>query len=315
MKVLRCVSTVFVFALVGSEVSANTQGYRTRVQGTVTSFSRDAARIVAIRNYLHTDGFVDVISRKDARESKAIPVTGYAKRASISGSGAVLAVASEGRVIDVWNANSGNRLNRLAINSDWNSTIAISADDRLIAANDEDKTLGIWNVATGKRITSLNGHNSRIVATAFSTDGRHVASSDESGEIIVWNLQLKRLAQRLHRHTRAVTSLAFTSDSKLLASASSDRSVYLWDWQTSKEPQTAFRSESELTVLTFSPTDRLLAAGDTAGQISIWSVDGTKHRNYKVTDNLPITAICLFGASPEVAVGTHREFAVVGGGP
>jgi WD40 repeat protein len=230
------------------------------------------------------DGWVRVWDLKSKREAltplpglTVYPV-GMANCVTFSQDGKLLAAASEGGTVKVWDAATGSPLHELAGHRMWAGSVAFSRDGRLLASGDWVGKVQIWDRRTGDLLKKLQlpEHRWPVACLAFSPDsaGRYLAAGYFDNRVDVWDVwdaAGETNPRRLRGHTGFVTSVAFhPEDARRLASAGEDRAVRVWDVPSGREVLQLQGHIDNCSGLAFRPDGRLLASASYDRTIRLW---------------------------------------------
>jgi uncharacterized protein with WD repeat len=180
--------------------------------------------------------------------------------------GKLLASASGGHTVRLWDTATGAVLQTLEGHTVSVSAVAFSSDGKLLASVSHDCTARLWDTATGARLWDAatrvalqtpEGYIIWVKAVAFSPDGKLLASASDDCTVRLWDTATGAALQTLEGHTDWTNAVAFSPDSKLLASASYDCTVRLWDTAAGAAQQTLEGYES-IRELSFSRDGRYL---------------------------------------------------------
>jgi RNA polymerase sigma factor (sigma-70 family) len=167
-----------------------------------------------------------------------------------------------GKDIQLWSAQTGEKLRSLAISEEYISHMAFSSDSKTLVAGGSAQILQLWDVSSGKSLATAEGLGRSVEAVTFSPDSKRLAASSRNA-VLVWDIGTSKLSVSLEDATQ-ICSLAYSPDGKVLAGghSGSDRPVLLWDPVTGKRlsslrtpmPTTAASS------LAFAPDSKTVAA-------------------------------------------------------
>jgi WD40 repeat protein len=148
---------------------------------------------------------------------------------AFSPDGLLLAVASEDKVIRLWDVASGTEVGRLVGHTDRIPALAWQPDGKRLVSAGWDTTARVWDPAASEPVILLNSHAGQVHALAFSPDGALLACADSAHTVHVWDARANRTVQLLRRQGGEVRCLAFSPDGRLLAAGGAERAVHVCD--------------------------------------------------------------------------------------
>jgi WD40 repeat protein len=139
-------------------------------------------------------------------------------------------VSSSGdNTLQVWDANTGQRLKPLKGHSDLVSCVAVLPDGRVVSGS-IDNTLRVWDANTGQWLQTLKGHSGRVTCVAVLPDGRVVSGSFDN-TLRVWDANPGQCLQTLKGHSELVYCVTVLPDGRVV-SGSIDNTLRVWDANT-----------------------------------------------------------------------------------
>lgn len=130
---------------------------------------------------------------------------GMVEGVAFSPDGTLLAMASRGGSVLLWDVGTGQLLETLKGHSSAVEAVAFSPDGRTLASGGGDQTVRLWNVETRRELLQLNPGNvelNQIGLLTFSPDGKRLlvgggqSTAFWSAETVVWN-DTERAAETL----------------------------------------------------------------------------------------------------------------------
>ncbi|MCP4361295.1 MAG: hypothetical protein GY796_25075, partial [Chloroflexi bacterium] len=163
----------------------------------------------------------------------------FVRNVEYSRDGKLLAAASTGGTVVIWDAESGERLVTLEgheeglVGGYFTGVLdaAFSPDGRQVVTAGTDKTARIWDVATGEELQVLTGHTAGLTNVAYSPDGKLIATASDEPDVTVkiWNAETgQELFALPPSHGDRVWGLDFSPDGTLLATAGGDTTAKVW---------------------------------------------------------------------------------------
>lgn len=199
------------------------------------------------------------------------PATG-AVVSSWSADGRYVAISSQNRVLNVWDATNNRIVHSLTYNRDaLVDTLSWSPDGRHWATGDLAGYVSVWDNQTGLRTKQWKAHNAAITSLTWSRDNLYLATGGADRMIYVWRAATAEKLQELHGHETAVAAIAWSPEGTHLVSSGFDPNLRVWDWRVESAPQLVTGHTNSIPVLAWSPDGLWLLSGDNDGQIGLWS--------------------------------------------
>ena len=130
---------------------------------------------------------------------------------------------SEDKTVRIWDASTGEEVQRLEGHSGEVSSVAFSMDGTRVVSGSDDKTVRIWDASTGEEVQKLEGHSGGVTSVAFSMDGTRVVSGSGDKTVRIWDASTGEEVQKLEGHSDWVSSVAFSMDGTRVVSGSGIR--------------------------------------------------------------------------------------------
>jgi eukaryotic-like serine/threonine-protein kinase len=197
-------------------------------------------------------------------------------------SGDLIATATEGGTVKLWDARDGhvrgNLDNRKSKSPVW--SIAFNRDgSRLFTASD-DGVVRQWDVKTREELGMGFMHSHAARTLAVSPEGNLLASGTRGGQVILWDVDSGMEKFKTTGHEGGVvTSLAFSPNGRYLVSGGTDKTVRIWNVSDGKEVANLARHTGPVYAVAFDPTSTMVASAGWDRTIRLWDVktsDNTK---------------------------------------
>jgi WD40 repeat protein len=214
-------------------------------------------------------------------------------RTAVSRDGRWLALARDGKDMQIVHASSG-KMTRKLLGSSKFCCVAFSPDGRFVAGGDVSTPtstsrgrLHLWDVATGKAIHVVYGHGDLVRAVAFSPDSKTVATGSDG--VRLWDVSTGVQVRRFP-HGRSIDAIAFTPDGKAMAAAG--QGAVVWEVATGKELLRTAAGDF-VSGLAVSPDGRLLATGGRDKIVRLWDL-ATGTELVALTGHLGVVHVLAF---------------------
>lgn len=197
----------------------------------------------------------------------------------------LIASAGLGGVINIWDVESREIIQRFDNNSEASHALSFHPNGRMIAAGNSDGHVKVWDLESEKVVFQVADPNGPIRCVSFSHDGKQLAigggpnpfGSRKVGEsrIRIFNISDPDDYIELSGHEARINSIAFSHDDSQLVSGSRDATVRVWDVKTGRQTH---RLDAKAFVLSvaFNPSSNLIACGTADNQLIMWRLDPGK---------------------------------------
>lgn len=165
------------------------------------------------------------------------PHTDAVYHACFSQDGQRIASCGADTTLQVFKAETGEKLIEVKAHEDEVLCCAFSSDDSYIATCSVDKKVKIWDSATGKLIHTYDEHSEQVNCCYFTNKSNHLLLATGSNDFFLklWDLNQKECRNTMFGHTNSVNHCRFSPDDEVLASCSADGTLKLWDVRSANE--------------------------------------------------------------------------------
>lgn len=230
-------------------------------------FSPDG-RLLAVT---HTDGSVDLWDIAANRLEKNIP-TRKATTIAFSSDGHLLAVGGQ-QAVELWDAQTGQRLWQTYASGLWIHAVAFSDNDQAVIAAASSGWRVLWlDRCDGSIFQSFQPNASDPNSITIALQGRLLAAVEPAENsphpLRVWDLATGQVLREISEYKSQTYSdyFTFSADGRLLAAQRSGSSVV---WSTANG-QVLFEFPKELLEPVFSPNQEQVVLSDDLGRLQVW---------------------------------------------
>nr|KAF6451594.1 apoptotic peptidase activating factor 1 [Molossus molossus] len=184
--------------------------------------------------------YLEWINKKNIKNLSRLvvrPHTDAVYHACFSEDGHRIASCGADKTLQVFKAETGEKLLEIKAHEDEVLSCAFSADDKFIATCSVDKKVKIWNSVTGQLVHSYDEHSEQVNCCHFTHNSHHLLLATGSSDCLLklWDLNQKQCRNTMFGHTNSVNHCRFSPDDKFLASCSADGTLKLWDVKSANE--------------------------------------------------------------------------------
>ncbi|MBM3999521.1 MAG: hypothetical protein FJ297_08290 [Planctomycetes bacterium] len=189
-------------------------------------------------------------------------------RVAISESGARIATAS-GPVVELWNAESGERIGEPVEHADQVIDIAFRDDDRIALSASRDGAVFRTELDANRRDGSPIRLRSNVRMIEFRQDGNAAIVAYEDNRVCLVEIAGDPVESILERGL--VTCAAFSRDGQRIVTGSSDRTARVWNARTRKPIGAPMRHPDRLAAVAFPSDGNAVVTGCLDGNVRVWS--------------------------------------------
>jgi WD40 repeat protein len=217
------------------------------------AWSADSRRIVTGGNDLWWRAWdLATGSRKVVGHEETDAVTAVA----FSADGSLVATVT-GNQADVWDADTGEHIQKLQGHSNVITDIAFRRDGRLVLTGSSDGTARVWDVDTGTTLTELRGSGSVVESAVFSPSGRFVLTASADRTARIWDISS---GLEFWPHASPVRDAVFSPNGKAIVTGGRDKQIVVSDVRTRKIVHALPNPPSgAVNSIRYSPNRKLLA--------------------------------------------------------
>nr|XP_025868812.1 apoptotic protease-activating factor 1 isoform X3 [Vulpes vulpes] len=244
-----------------------------------TSEVYQQAKLQAKQEVDHGMLYLEWINKKNIKNLSRLvvrPHTDAVYHACFSEDGQRIASCGVDKTLQVFKAETGEKLLEIKAHEDEVLCCAFSTDDRFIATCSVDKKVKIWNSMTGGLVHVYDEHSEQVNCCHFTNNSHYLLLATASSDCFLklWDLNQKECRNTMFGHTNSVNHCRFSPDDKLLASCSADGTLKLFDIHTGgllAEIHTGHHSTIQY--CDFSPQNHLAVVALSQCCVELWNMD------------------------------------------
>lgn len=184
--------------------------------------------------------YLEWVNKKNMKNLSRLvvrPHTDAVYHACFSEDGQRIASCGADKTLQVFKAETGEKLLEIKAHDDEVLCCAFSADDRFIATCSVDKKVKIWNSMTGEVVRIYDEHSEQVNCCHFTNNSNHLLLATGSNDYFLklWDLNQEECRNTMFGHTNSVSHCRFSPDDQVLASCSADGTLKLWDVKSANE--------------------------------------------------------------------------------
>lgn len=225
--------------------------------------------------------------------------------------GTRLVAAADDQVVSLFDASSGELLDKLNLNCRRLMSMAVSPDGRRIAYGCDDLTLWIFDLETNETST-VRGTTGAFISATFSPDGSYIFAGSEGGTVYQCDAKSGSVLRRLESLTQPVMAIGVTEDDGRIIAI--DRLGNVADWPPPDAPDLpdvpdAIRRfticAGGVKAVAFDPARRYLACA-TDDEVRIRDLTTGDNTRIKLEDDRSVVALAIDTQRKWVATGDSR---------
>jgi eukaryotic-like serine/threonine-protein kinase len=224
---------------------------------------------------------VKVLDARKEQDNFALPLGAEYFAVAFSPDGKYLVTGNGERLVQVWDAATGQPVQTLGTHKGVIRGVAFSPDHdhKYLASVSSDGEVKLWDATRlGEKdkprdpIRTFPAHSPGVgLNIAFSPDGTRLVTGGKEHTVTIWDVETRKLLHTLRGHNGDVSTVAFSPDGRWVVSGGEDSTVKVWDSRTG-DLLRSFRGHTGLVSTVAFLDDRTLITGSRDHRIKFWDL-------------------------------------------
>ncbi|KAH8813418.1 WD40-repeat-containing domain protein [Flagelloscypha sp. PMI_526] len=210
-------------------------------------------------------------------------------------------------VVQIWETESGQQLDRLYQYGDSINCVASSPDGKWIASGSDNCGIKIWVANTGKELHHFHPSANSVWCVAFSPDNKRVVSGASDKKIRIWDIRSGVELAKLKGHVNWVLSVAYSPNCKYIVSGAADKTIRIWDSKSYIQLHQLNGHDDYVCSVVFSPDGNRIASGSQDKSVRIWDVKTGKQIRQLGGHGSAVGSVAFSPDSKRVVSGSHDK--------
>ncbi|MEM7107413.1 MAG: caspase family protein [Bacteroidota bacterium] len=268
---------------------------------------------LTVRSFCLTALFLTYISLSKAYNQTAIPKivinsvghSGKVFNVLYTPDGSKIISVSEDKSIRVWDASSGELLNKYESEIGTGPkgmlySSAITPDGKILAVSgypvhdDANNYIIFIDLNSGKQVSTAVGHKNVINSLDFTGDGKYLASGSDDGTILIWQFLGEEETKSIHTIEvgSRVAKLSFNKKSNTLVVASESKNIKVYNLAGLNSgtidyvPRELKKHKGIVSKVSVSPDGSFIASSSFNQDLLLWRSDGSYLRSLDTNDKV-----------------------------
>ena len=188
-------------------------------------------------------------------------------------------VLSDTPVIQIWDLQTNQPIQRFIGHDKDVTTIAFSSDGRLLLSGSRDQTVPVWDADKGTQLHCCKGHQADVNSVCISSDGRLVVSGggdywggvQNDPSVRLWDTRSGRELPHSTERPMLQGAWRFSPDDRYIASAGWDKGIQVWDVKAGKLVRQF--GNRYMNCVAFTTDGKRIISGDGHGNVGLWDLE------------------------------------------
>ena len=173
--------------------------------------------------------------------------------------------------IYLWDAATGNEIEKLEGHRSWGSLVFLP-DGKKLASASADQKIRIWDVTSQKCLDVLQGHRLEVWRLALLPDGKTLVSGCKDGTVCFWDTSITHTRQSRAILSDDIVQWQFAPDSQSVLTFNKEGQLSRWSGPDFQQKETILETGTNYLRSRISRDGRFLAVSSTNGIIQVWDV-------------------------------------------
>ena len=195
--------------------------------------------------------------------------------------GNILAVATEDKAVNLWNATLGS-VCELKQESDITTSVSWNKDGSILVIGFNSGQIHLWDIERTIKIGQISGHRDRVPVISWNPVQKHLISSgsDNFGNIMTHDIRSGEVISSVAGNCAKICGLEWSPNGQQLASSGSDNEIQIWKVNVEQPEFRLQKHNSTVKALSWShnyQSPKLASGGGVGdGKICIWETETGK---------------------------------------